>query len=314
MNTIDLGDPRQRVSRVGETGMLFLAGSGIFPGYWARADLSRGALRPWNGTRAYCTGDLVKVLSSGELEFVGRLDSQVKIRGQRMELGEVEAAFRHNPRVLQVVAVKRANPAAGEEMQTEPYLAVYLSLTPGPALSVGELLAEAAAHLQVYMRPSRLVVMDALPQNRSGKIERKLLPLPPPRALEHVQQEPSTADSNGDGAVSVPSDQPQPHELGSGNSSVSVVLQRLAKAWSAVLGVPLRLVRPDSNFFSLGGSSLVLAKLYAAFEPHWKKSVSLVQLFGLADLQATAAAIAANLIPPQPQTIQLADSHSHATG
>ncbi|MFM9377482.1 amino acid adenylation domain-containing protein [Gordonia sp. VNK21] len=165
-------DARLRPVPVGVAGELYLGGVQLARGYADRADLTadRFVASPFGapGDRLYRTGDLVRWTAAGDLEYLGRTDFQVKLRGQRIELGEVEAALAAGPGVVHAAAAVAAG-AGGE------HLVGYLA----PATVDVELVkARAAAGLPGYMVPTVWVLLDQIALNASGKIDRKALPAP----------------------------------------------------------------------------------------------------------------------------------------
>ncbi|WP_425266223.1 non-ribosomal peptide synthase/polyketide synthase [Amycolatopsis pretoriensis] len=160
----------------GEPGELHLAGAGLARGYWARpgATAEKFVADPAGapGDRMYRTGDLVRRNENGELEFLGRVDDQVKVRGFRVELGEIETVLAAAPGVAEVVVVAR------EDRPGLKRLVAYVVGEPG------DLEAVAAAALPDYMVPSAFVVLDALPLSGNGKVDRRALPAPPAEAGE----------------------------------------------------------------------------------------------------------------------------------
>ena len=156
----------------GQVGELFVGGAGVGRGYVK--DHARTALAfvvdPRTGKRLYRTGDLGRKRSDGVLEYLGRVDHQVKIRGLRIELGEVEAALASHP------DVKEADVIAVPVTDGDQYLAAYVTLN--RAVSAEELLQYAGLHLPAYMVPQVVIRLERLPTTAAGKVDRKALPSP----------------------------------------------------------------------------------------------------------------------------------------
>ncbi|TQM25342.1 non-ribosomal peptide synthetase [Nocardia bhagyanarayanae] len=169
-------DGRLRPVPVGVAGELYLAGPALARGYHARPDLNatRFVANPYGaqGERMYRTGDLVRWTADGELEYVGRTDFQVKVRGQRIELGEIDAVLGRADGVDFAVTLGVRGPSGGTA------LAAYVVHESGVELDVEALRAHAAESLPGYMVPSAFVVLDAIPLNAVGKLDRKALPEP----------------------------------------------------------------------------------------------------------------------------------------
>jgi amino acid adenylation domain-containing protein len=219
------GDP----APAGTPGELHLGGAGVARGYAGRPDRTaeRWVPDPFSGgagARLYRTGDRVRWRPDGTLEFLGRGDRQVKVRGFRIEPGEVEAALRAQPGVRDAVVLARAD-AAGDAR-----LAAYVVAEPGAAPADGELRAGLRAVLPEHMVPGAIVALDALPLTPTGKVDAAALPEPAARADEYAGPR-------------------------------SAVEQVLALDWAAVLGVERVGIHDD--FFALGGHSLLAAQLVA---------------------------------------------------
>jgi amino acid adenylation domain-containing protein len=192
-------DTRRNPVPVGVVGELYLGGAGTARGYLNRPELTSerflaDPFRPEPDARMYRTGDLARRRADGSLFFLGRLDGQVKIRGQRIELGEIEATLADHPAVSLAVVVVRgpAGAPTGEQQ-----LVGYVRVDPhGPAPAEADLRRHLARRLPGYMVPEHIVLLDEFPVNNSGKIDRAALPAPdlgarrrahvPPRTLLEV--------------------------------------------------------------------------------------------------------------------------------
>ncbi|MEU2057651.1 non-ribosomal peptide synthase/polyketide synthase [Streptomyces bungoensis] len=216
----------------GVTGELYVAGPGLARGYLNRAGLtaSRFVADPFGapGERMYRTGDLARWDSSGELRFAGRADDQVKLRGFRIEPGEIESALRRSPRVRDAVVTVRgggADPDGGSGAR----LVAYVVPAEGAVeeLPVAELRDHLAGLLPAHMVPSAFVPLERLPLTPNGKTDRGALPEPGPL---HTAAGPRTAPRTD-------------------------TERRIARIWADVLGVAE--VGAHDNFFHLGGDSIL---------------------------------------------------------
>ncbi|MGW7268246.1 amino acid adenylation domain-containing protein [Streptomyces sp. NPDC054842] len=210
---------------VGVPGEIFLGGQAVGRGYLGRPALTAATYVPdpygAPGERLCRTGDLGAHRPDGSVEWLGRRDAQVKLRGFRIELGEIEHALRRLPEVRQAVVLHRT------DLPGEPALVAYLVVHGPQAPAPEELRRALRASLPAYMLPARFVFLDEMPVNRSGKIDKRALPLPAAELDRDESQyvAPSTAAE-----------------------------RILAEIWREVLG--LSRIGVHDDFFRIGGSSL----------------------------------------------------------
>jgi len=238
---------------MGVAGELYIGGELLARGYVNRPELTaeRFIANPFvEGTRLYRTGDIVRWNERGQLEYLGRIDDQIKVRGFRVELGEVESQLLQVPGVREAVVVARDTP---QGMQ----LAGYVSGHPGQKLDGSTLRQALKTILPDYMVPSAITVLDRLPLNANGKIDRRALPEP--------------VFDTGDA-----------YEAPEGELET-----QLASIWAEVLGVE-RVGRHD-NFFELGGHSLLALRVVNQMKSTLSLPVTLEMLFLAHDLADLAA-------------------------
>ncbi|MTE17005.1 non-ribosomal peptide synthase/polyketide synthase [Nocardia aurantiaca] len=280
-------DARLNPVAPGVAGELYLAGDQLARGYLGRPDLSadRFVANPFAaGERMYRTGDLVTWNADGELIYLGRTDFQVKLRGLRIELGEIEAALLAQPGVAQAVVVVRSDPHAGEARGGGAQLAGYLLRDPGAVIDLDAIKMALGATLPGYMVPAAFVVLDAFPVNASGKLDRAALPAPVFETA--VYRAPET-----------------------------VAEEVVAGVFADLLGADR--IGAHDDFFSLGGSSLVAARVVARVGAALDAELSVRDLFDaptVSGLAAIAEARSGSGTPlplvarPRPERVPLSDA------
>lgn len=226
---------------IGVPGDLYLGGDGLARGYINRRAMTAEKFVPdpfsnVPGARLYRTGDMVRYRPDGVLEFIGRYDFQVKIRGFRIELGEIEATLLRHPAVQDmVVVVYKGSEQADKRLVAYIVLAEREDDTP-PESTVADIKDYLSELLPDYMVPAALMVVDKMPLNANGKVDRRALPAPDFGGATENQQ------------ANRPYEAPAtPHE------------QALATLWQKVLGME-KIGRQD-HFFQLGGHSLLATRL-----------------------------------------------------
>lgn len=253
-------DHSLRPQAIGAAGELCIGGVGLARGYLNRPELTaeRFVEHPLReGERLYRTGDVGRLLPDGNIEFLGRQDTQVKVRGYRVELGEIDAVLKTHPAVE--TAVVSATTAAGPDV-----LVAYVVAR--GAWDPAALRRFLASKLPAYMVPSRWVRLPALPVNSSGKVDRAALPAPATGEEADLHPEVSRA--------STPSE------------------ALLATIWEEVLGVAH--VGLDDDFFELGGHSLKAVRVLSRVQQRCGVRVTLGQFFAQPTVSALAALIDAS--------------------
>ncbi|SEK20486.1 natural product biosynthesis luciferase-like monooxygenase domain-containing protein [Roseivivax marinus] len=307
---------------VGAEGELWIGGAGVTRGYWNRPDLTaeRFALDLSGRGRMYRTGDLVRRRADGRLDFLGRADGQVKLRGHRIETGEIEAALEADPHVRQAAVVAR------EDRPGDLRLVAYVA---GPGIDAGALKARLGARLPAIMVPSRFVVLDALPLTPNRKVDRGALPAPDkaaPTERAEAYKDQRLPEGRGARAIGIAAPKaraiaPAPSRRGAaatvahaaGNHADRDGAQpRIATIWARILGVPTP--SGGDSFFDMGGHSLLAVEAHRAIRDELSvPALSITDIFRfpmLADLARRVDALAdtvpgpavAAVDPARPQT------------
>jgi acyl-CoA synthetase (AMP-forming)/AMP-acid ligase II len=254
-------DSMLRLAPIGVAGELCIGGAGLARGYLNRADLTAEkfvphpfAARP--GERLYRTGDLARFLPGGNIELLGRIDDQVKLRGFRIEVGEIEAVLTLHESVEQAVVVLR------EDVPGDKRLVGYVVAAPGHAVSVPELRRFVREKLPEYMVPSVIAEIGAVPQLPNGKVNRRALPAPEP---QRQSEEPLVAPATESERI-------------------------IADVWKDLLNV--KAVGVHDNFFDLGGHSLLVIQLHSRLSRKLDRALTVLDLFVYPTIHALASHLA----------------------
>ena len=260
--TVWILDEQRQLCPIGVPGELWIGGAGVGLGYLNRPQLTaeRFIADPYVDTptaRLYRTGDRARWLANGTIEHLGRIDFQIKLRGYRIEPGEIEAHLLGRPEIAHAVVTVR------EDRPGDARLLAYLAAAPGVAVSEAALRAHLRTVLPDYMIPQHFVVLEAIPLLPNGKVDRGRLPAPAEVAGALV-------------ARVAPRDELE---------------QRVATAMEAVLGVAELGV--DDNFFEHGGHSLLAAQLITRLNRELGVGLSLAAVFHAPTTARLAATIRA---------------------
>lgn len=272
--SIYIVDQNHQLLPVGVVGEICIGGRGLARGYWKKPELTAEKFvenPAVPGERMYKTGDLGRWLPDGTIDFVGRIDEQIKVRGYRIEIGEIEAVLLAHEKTNEAVVV------AYQDERGDSYLAAYF--TGKAPMEESELRAHLSRELPAYMVPAYLIQLDALPLTPNGKVDRKALPKP--------DGKPATA-----GAEYI--------------APATEVEAKLAAIWENVLGISG--VGVMDNFFELGGHSLKAMAVVAHVHREFQTDLLLKQFFaeptirGLSRLiENTEHAVVAAIQPAAPQ-------------
>jgi amino acid adenylation domain-containing protein len=250
-------DEEMRPLEAGKTGELYAAGDGVARGYLNNPDATaeKFVLNPFverEGERMYRTGDLARWRDDGVVEFLGRIDNQVKILGHRIEPSEVETVLQMNPGVSQVCVVAHADESGSKQ------LVAYFVAASGAAPSAADLRTFLSGKLPHYMIPARFISLAAFPLSPNGKVDRAALPAPM-----------ATAGVNTPDAA--PSTQLE---------------QTLAELWQRILRVER--VGLDDNFFDLGGDSLMIVAVHSNLQKTFAAEIPVTDLFEFTTIRTLA--------------------------
>ncbi|WP_416654229.1 non-ribosomal peptide synthase/polyketide synthase [Bacillus amyloliquefaciens] len=255
-NRMYILDSKKRLQPAGVQGELYIAGDGVGRGYLNLPELTneKFAADPFVPTdRMYRTGDLARILPDGNIEFIGRIDHQVKIHGFRIELGEIESVMLTIPDIQEAAAI------ALEDADEEYYLCGYYSAD--KPIQINELRESMARHLPGYMIPAHFVQLDQMPLTSNGKLNRQLLPAPVNKRDMGIEYAPP-------------------------RTSAEV---QLTAIWQDVLG--LEQVGIRDNFFDIGGHSLRATALLAKIQKQMHVQIPLRDVFRFPTIEQLARMI-----------------------
>jgi len=244
----------------GSIGELYAGGDGVSRGYLNdQATNGRFLPDPFAdppGARMYRTGDLARWNDNGVVEFLGRLDEQIKILGHRIEPGEIEAVMLHRPEIKQVCVVAKG------EKTGEKRLTAYYVPNAGATCSAHDIKDFLALKLPPYMLPASYVEISAMPLDPNGKVDRSALPVP-----------------------TVGPGEPRAENVG------SHIEQTLATIWKRVLQVEH--VGVDQNFFDLGGDSLLIVAVHSQLTKALDREIEVTDLFDYTTIRSLAKHLSA---------------------
>jgi amino acid adenylation domain-containing protein len=263
----------------GVPGELCIGGAGLARGYLRQPELTaeRFIPHPFSsapGARLYRTGDRARWLPDGSIEFLGREDEQIKIRGFRVEPGEVETVLLQHPAAWEAVVIARA------DLMSERRLVAYAAAKPGQEVTGEELRRFLAERLPDHLVPAVVVALDALPRLASGKIDRTALPTPARALNDETRQYVPPRDA---------------------------VELRLVQIWEDFFGI--RPIGVADDFFDLGGHSLAAARMISQLHRAFGQEIPLSSLFQVATVEGLAGLLRqgsggpsrSSLIPVQPR-------------
>lgn len=246
--TLHIEKENGKAAGIGETGELLIGGVGLARGYVNREALTRKSFFEaprFGGERLYRTGDLVRRREDGTLEYLGRKDHQVKIRGFRVELGEIDAAIRKHPDILSAVTVVR------EDQEDNQQLYTYVVRKPGAATEFWQYRDFLEKTLPLHMLPAGIEILERMPLNANGKVDRSALPKPSGSRRE------LRADFAG------PANNTE---------------RKLTAIWKDVLDVEELGV--NDNFFDLGGHSITATRILNRVAREFDIPATVTMVFG----------------------------------
>jgi len=278
-------DEGQRPLPPGLAGELVIGGAGVVRGYWQRPELTAERFLPdpfanAPGARMYRTGDLARFLPDGRVECLGRMDHQVKIRGHRVELGEIETLLRGHASVADAAVVLR------EDVPGDQRLVAYVRPTAGRGATDDVLRQWLKQQLPEFMVPSAFVCLTALPLTPNGKLDRKALPAPQQAQMTSPGYTAPTSDAE----------------------------TMISGIWQRALGIAHCGTR--DNFFDIGGHSLLVVQVLKELREKVAKPIQMTDLFKYTTIEALARFVSSDApaAPGQAPGAARADARRAAVG
>ena len=246
-NRLYVLDAERELVPIGAKGELYIGGDGLARAYLNRPEITHErfidhTFGPGRTERLYCTGDVVRQVADGRLEFLGRSDNQIKIRGVRIELGEIEMALREHPKIRDAVVIVQ------EDDAREKRLVAYAIAQPGETPAASALQQWLGTKLPKAVIPSAVLFLADFPKTPNGKLDRRALPKP---------EQKTTAAS--------------------GHETATELERQVAAIWSETLGI--QGVGLDERFFDLGGHSLLMVEVHDKLRDQAGYHVPLLDLF-----------------------------------
>lgn len=248
-------DQGQQLVPKGVIGELYIGGAGVTRGYLGKADLTKEKFIPnpfQEGDRLYRTGDLARVLDTGDIEYIGRADDQVQLRGFRIELREIAYHLDHHEKIEDAVVLTKGK-------EEDQYLVAYYESR--GEIKASELRDHLSRKLPDYMIPSHFVRFESFPLTSNGKLDKKRLPNP------EIKAEPDHV---------APADEVQ---------------EKLVTIWSQLLNVDKELIGVNRSFFEVGGNSLKLVRLNNMINESLGWEISVADLFRYPTISSLTDAI-----------------------
>jgi len=256
--TLELRDAEGRVVDTGETGEIWVGGAGVARGYLNRPELTAQRFVEVDGKRCYRSGDLARRLPDGDIEYLGRADRQVKLRGHRIEPGEIESVLAETPGVRSSVVILR------EDTPGDQRLVAYVLREPGHTPKVEDLRAILSKRLPKHMIPGAFVILSEFPLTTNGKLDQGSLPQPAVTARQVQGQ------------------------------SVEETIETL---WRALIGIDAS-IGMDDNFFDIGGHSLLLLQMHEQLRARLNADLTGVELFEYPTIRSLAERIRKGVSSP----------------